>query len=134
MKRSKFDSEYAHLNPAQREAVETIEGPVMVVAGPGTGKTQVLTLRIANILRKTQVPPDAILALTFTDNAAREMKRRLVEIVGPAAYRINTYTFHGFANEVIGRFPSYFPRLVGAINIGEVERAELLEEIFSKQA
>src|SRR3989344_3531840 len=59
------------------------------------------------------------------------MRKRLVEIVGPSAYRVNVYTFYGFANDIIGRFPNYFPRLVGATNIGEVERAALLEEIFT---
>lgn len=126
----KFEQLYDNLNKEQKLAVDTIEGPVMVVAGPGTGKTAVLTLRIANILKRTDVPPDAILALTFTDAAAREMKRRLVEIVGPAGYRVTVSTFHGFANSIIERYPEDFPRLVGAIHIEEVERAALLEEIF----
>jgi DNA helicase-2/ATP-dependent DNA helicase PcrA len=59
-----FKKEYGKLNPEQKMAVDTIEGPVMVVAGPGTGKTQVLTLRIANILLKTDIAPENILALT----------------------------------------------------------------------
>lgn len=130
MKGGKFDVEYKRLNTAQREAVDTLEGPVMVVAGPGTGKTQVLTLRIANILKQTDTPPDAILALTFTEAAAREMKKRLVEIVGPAAYRVKIHTFHGYTNDVIQEYPAQFPRLVGATNTSEVERAALLEEIF----
>ena len=125
-----FDIEYLRLNVAQRLAVDTIEGPVMVVAGPGTGKTQVLTLRIANILKRTDVPPDAILALTFTESAAAHMKRRLVAIVGPAGYRVRIHTFHGFANDCISRFPERFPRLVGARNLGEVEKAGLIEEIL----
>ena len=61
-----FKKRYAVLNAAQKEAVDTIEGPVMVVAGPGTGKTQILTLRIANILKNADVNPENILALTFT--------------------------------------------------------------------
>ncbi|MEK7145402.1 MAG: UvrD-helicase domain-containing protein, partial [Patescibacteria group bacterium] len=65
---------YRQLNTEQKAAVEAIEGPVFVVAGPGTGKTTVLTLRIANILQKTDTPPDAILALTFSDSGAATMR------------------------------------------------------------
>ncbi|KKT87177.1 MAG: UvrD/REP helicase, partial [Microgenomates group bacterium GW2011_GWA1_Microgenomates_45_10] len=60
-----FAQAYKQLNKQQRLAVDSIEGPVMVIAGPGTGKTQILTLRIANILQKTDTPPGGILALTF---------------------------------------------------------------------
>ena len=83
-----FSRRYAQLNKKQREAVDAISGPVMVIAGPGTGKTSLLTLRIANILRKTDTPPDAILALTFTESGAYSMRRKLVEILGGAAYRV----------------------------------------------
>ena len=82
-----FDFFYERLNKKQREAVDTIEGPVMVVAGPGTGKTTVLTLRIAQILRKTDTPPDAILALTFTESGVYAMREKLLRLIGPAAYR-----------------------------------------------
>src|SRR5882762_189137 len=90
-----FDELYNQLNPRQKEAVDSIEGPVMVIAGPGTGKTQILTLRIANILRLTDTNPDNILALTFTESAAYSMRKRLVDIIGSAAYRVNISTFHG---------------------------------------
>ncbi|MEK7478044.1 MAG: UvrD-helicase domain-containing protein, partial [Patescibacteria group bacterium] len=63
-----FRKQYAQLNQAQKEAVEAIEGPVMVAAGPGTGKTQILALRIANILLKTDTKPENILAITFTES------------------------------------------------------------------
>ncbi|MDO8639415.1 MAG: UvrD-helicase domain-containing protein, partial [bacterium] len=65
----KFEKAYGSLNKEQKEAVVFIEGPVMVIAGPGTGKTQILTLRIANILLKTQINPENILALTFSEAA-----------------------------------------------------------------
>lgn len=124
-----FISKYKKLNPEQKKAVDTVEGPVMVIAGPGTGKTQILTLRIANILRITDTPPDAILALTFTESASATLRRRLVEIVGAQGYRVCIYTFHGFANEVIRRFPDAFPRIIGSRNITDVERVALLQEL-----
>ena len=71
---SPFQKDYSSLNEAQKQAVDTLDGPVMVIAGPGTGKTQVLTLRIAQILQKTDTDPSAILALTFTDSAAQNMR------------------------------------------------------------
>ncbi|RLC29410.1 hypothetical protein DRH13_05760, partial [Candidatus Woesebacteria bacterium] len=82
----RFSQNYSQLNPNQKLAVDTTEGPLMVVAGPGTGKTQVLTLRIANILRKHDIPPDSILALTFTEAATQEMRRRLIDLIGQAGY------------------------------------------------
>ncbi len=83
----KFKELYTSLNPEQRKAVDEIEGPVMVVAGPGTGKTQILTLRVANILLKTQVNPENILALTFSEAASFEMRDRLSKIIGSPAFR-----------------------------------------------
>lgn len=122
-----FKEAYEGLNTEQRQAVDAIEGPVFVVAGPGTGKTQVLTLRIANILRTTDTPPDAILALTFTESAASEMRERLARIIGSAAWRVRIHTFHGFAESLIARFPDQFPRIIGAEIATDAERAEFLD-------
>ena len=77
-----FLQEYKKLNNAQKEAVDTLDGPVMVVAGPGTGKTQVLALRIGNILKKTDNKADSILCLTFTNSGVKAMKKRLEEYIG----------------------------------------------------
>lgn len=104
---------FQKLNPAQRSAVETVEGPVMVVAGPGTGKTQILTLRVANILLKTDAGAENILALTFTEAAAANMRRRLVSLIGTSGYYVNIHTFHGFCNKLIREYPEYFPRIIG---------------------
>jgi len=81
---NKFEIKYKQLNPEQKLAVDEIEGPVMVIAGPGTGKTHLLTMRIANILDKTDTPPEAILALTFTESGVASMRRDLVELSLPS--------------------------------------------------
>ncbi|MBU6426944.1 DEAD/DEAH box helicase [Patescibacteria group bacterium] len=125
-----FESLYKSLNPAQKRAVDAIEGPVMVIAGPGTGKTTILTLRIANILRETQTAPDSILALTFTESGAYAMRRKLVEIIGAAAYRVNIHTFHGFASQIIEKYPDYFPRIIGSTIITESEQFKIVENII----
>ena len=129
---AEFEEYYKQLNKAQREAVDTVEGPVMVVAGPGTGKTQILTLRIANILRETQVGPENILALTFTEAGAVAMRRRLAEIIGSLAYHVRIGTFHGFCNDIIKKYPEEFPRVIGADHITEVEQVQVIQEIITR--
>src|SRR6058998_1565681 len=97
----KFNAEYNRLNEQQKLAVDTIEGPVMVIAGPGTGKTQILASRIGKILLDTDSQPRNILCLTYTDAGVVAMRRRLSQFIGPDAYRVNIYTFHAFCNDVI---------------------------------
>lgn len=96
-----YDKEYKKLNPAQKQAVDTIDGPVMVVAGPGTGKTQILALRIGNILRETDVKADGILCLTFTNSAVKAMRERLVNYIGKAGEKVNIFTFHSFGLKLL---------------------------------
>jgi DNA helicase-2/ATP-dependent DNA helicase PcrA len=124
----KFDEYYKKLNKEQKEAVDTIEGPVMVIAGPGTGKTQILTLRIANILQKTDTPPEAILALTFTESGVASMRRRLAEIIGSPAYHVRISTFHSFCNDVIRNYPEEFPHIIGAQSITDVDQIRIMEQ------
>ena len=102
----------------------------MVVAGPGTGKTHILTLRIANILRQTDTPPDGILALTFTESGATTMRRRLADIIGSSAYRVRIHTFHGYCKDVIDRYPDEFPRIIGGEPISDIERIDVLSAII----
>ncbi|KKT91356.1 MAG: UvrD/REP helicase [Candidatus Jorgensenbacteria bacterium GW2011_GWA2_45_13] len=127
-----FEAYYKQLNAAQKQAVDAVEGPVMVIAGPGTGKTQILTLRIANILRTTDTEPENILALTFTESGVASMRRRLVEIIGSPAYSVVINTFHGFCNDVIKGYPEEFPHIISAEHITEVDQIKLLEEIILK--
>lgn len=118
------------LNPQQKQAVETIEGPVMVIAGPGTGKTQTLTARIAQILKVTDTPPDGILALTFTDAAATEMRQRLTAAIGPAAYYVNIQTFHAFCSQIIRENPDVFPTVGAMEPLSNLERVNLFRSLI----
>lgn len=126
---SSFDQQYKVLNSAQKQAVDAIEGPVIVIAGPGTGKTTILTLRIANILKKTDTAPENILALTFTDSGANAMRRKLVEIIGSSAYKVNIHTFHGFAEKIIQEYPDYFARIIGSKLITDAEQIKIIEHL-----
>ncbi len=126
-----FKEAYKQLNKAQKEAVDTVEGPVMVVAGPGTGKTKILTLRIANILEKTQVNPENILALTYSRAGASEMQKRLAEMIGTPAYQVTISTFHGFCDDIIKQNPSAFPRIIGSENIIEVDQVNIIEKAIN---
>ena len=103
-----FLAEYAKLNDDQRQAVDYIDGPLLVVAGPGTGKTQLLSLRVANILKSTDTKPTNILCLTYTNKAAINMKQRVVKLAGPEATKLPIKTFHSFASEVMNLYPDYF--------------------------
>lgn len=121
---------YNKLNDEQKLAVDTIYGPVMVIAGPGTGKTEVLGMRIANLLRsEAQVQPYEILCLTFTDEGSINMRRRLLEIIGEQAHRVHIYTFHAFCNSIIQSYPEYFG-LRDLTPISDLERMELIYEMI----
>lgn len=126
-----FEKQYFILNEQQQKAVDTIDGPVFVMAGPGTGKTQILTLRIANILKETNgIDPENILALTFTNAAAYNMRERLSEIIGAEmAHRIHISTFHSFAESMIQQYDQYFERFREARLISPVEQIELIEKL-----
>jgi DNA helicase-2/ATP-dependent DNA helicase PcrA len=127
-----FSAELNRLNTSQQRAVETIEGPVLVIAGPGTGKTQIIAARIGYILSSedTQARPQNIICLTYTDAGAIAMRKRLLKFIGPTAYRVDIFTFHAFCNEVIQRNLDYFGKRV-LEPISELENITLLEELVN---
>ncbi|MGH3046975.1 MAG: ATP-dependent helicase [Gaiellaceae bacterium] len=111
----------ADLNPAQREAVLATEGPVLVVAGAGSGKTRVLTHRIAHLVSACGVQPHEILAITFTNKAAEEMKRRLEDVLGDTARRMWVMTFHAACGRILRREA---PRLAYRSNFTIYDQAD----------
>lgn len=125
----KFREEYDRLNDQQRRAVDTIEGPVMVIAGPGTGKTQILASRIGKILLETDSFPENILCLTYTDAGVVAMRKRLLQFIGPDAYKVNIYTFHAFCNDVIQENLSMFEK-TALDPISDLEKIALLKQLI----
>lgn len=127
-----YQQRYGNLNPEQQKAVDTIEGPVLVVAGPGSGKTELLSLRTANILRQTDTLPSSILCLTFTDSASVNMQKRLESLIGPEAYKVTIHTFHSFGSEIIAQYPEYFYKGANYVPADEIKQLEILQEIFEE--
>src|SRR6266852_5489217 len=93
----------ARLNPPQQEAVTHGDGPLLIFAGAGSGKTRVLTARIAYLIASRKVWPDRLLAVTFTNKAAREMRGRVESLVGPGAEKMWVGTFHATAVRILRR-------------------------------
>lgn len=125
-----FNARYQKLNEAQRTAVETIDGPVMVIAGPGTGKTELLGMRAANILKKTDVLPENILCLTFTEAGSIAMKKRLIDIVGRDAYNVSIFTFHSFGSEIMSKYREYFYNGANFRPADDLARHRIMTEIL----
>lgn len=120
------------LNAKQREAVEQIDGPMLVLAGPGTGKTQLLSARVARILEKTDTLPNNILCLTFTEAGAANMLERLSSFIGQAAYEVNISTYHAFGGELIGRHPEYFTGMRLETALDELGQHEIIATALEK--
>ena len=127
--KEQFEKIYNNLNEQQKLAVDTIEGPVMVIAGPGTGKTQILSARIGKILLDTDTQPQNILCLTYTDAGAVAMRKRLLGFIGPDAYKVNIYTFHAFCNDIIQENLSLFEKSV-LDPISELEKIDLFKQLI----
>jgi len=127
-----FTERYSHLNRAQKQAVDQIDGPVMVIAGPGTGKTELLSMRAANILKKTDVLPENILCLTFTDSGANAMRERLTRIIGVNAYKVAIHTFHSFGTDVINHNGEFFYHGANFRAADQLSCYEMLRGIFDE--
>ncbi len=125
----KFAEEYKKLNEQQRRAVDTLEGPVMVIAGPGTGKTQILAARIGKILLETDALPENILCLTYTDAGTIAMRKRLQQFIGADAYKVNIYTFHAFCNDVIQDNLNLFEKK-SLDAVSELESIEMFKQLI----
>ncbi|MEM6772510.1 MAG: UvrD-helicase domain-containing protein, partial [Bacteroidota bacterium] len=126
-----FLRELDRLNAAQRAAVERIDGPVMVLAGPGTGKTHLLAARIGNILTETDTGAHNILCLTFTEAGVKAMRERLLQFIGPEAHRIGIFTFHGFCNNLIQQNLQYFGKL-DLEPVSELEQIRIIRELLDE--
>ena len=126
-----FETIYENLNAQQKLAVDTIDGPVMVIAGPGTGKTQILGARIGKILLETDTAPENILCLTYTDAGAIAMRKRLVGFIGASAYKVNIATFHSFCNDII-QDNLYLFEKPSLDPISELEKIELLKKLIDQ--
>jgi DNA helicase II / ATP-dependent DNA helicase PcrA len=125
----KFNKEYDRLNEQQKKAVDTIEGPVMVIAGPGTGKTQILSARIGKILLDTDTQPQNILCLTYTDAGVIAMRKRILEFIGADAYKVNIYTFHAFCNDVIQDNLGLFEK-TALDPVSDLQRIDLFKQLI----
>lgn len=126
-----FLQKYKKLNEQQKLAVDTTEGAVLVIAGPGSGKTELLSLRVANILQKGDVYPSNILCLTFTDFAAKNMSNRLSDLIGVDAHRVAIHTFHSFALNIKNRFQENFYETQKMNAADELIQVETISEILA---
>lgn len=95
------------LNTNQKKAVEYLSGPLLVLAGPGTGKTQLLSQKVAYILENTDTNPENILCLTFTETGASNMRERLKSIIGKDALKVNISTYHSFGTDILAQYKTY---------------------------
>lgn len=129
-----FEQVYNSLNSNQKLAVDSIEGAVLVVAGPGTGKTQILSTRIANILQKTDANPENILCITFTESGAKEMRERIQKIIGRDAHKITITTFHGFCNDVIQENSDNFAFFREQKQLDPLNQFKIIKQVIDETA
>lgn len=125
-----YEQEYQKLNEQQKKAVDTVEGPVMVIAGPGTGKTQILSRRVANILTNHQTHPEEIVCLTYTEAGASEMLDRLEGLIGEEGRNVRVSTIHSFCSELILENSDLFgeePKVITA-----AAKYEILKDIIDE--
>lgn len=126
-----YTERYNRLNTAQKEAVDTVYGPVLVVAGPGSGKTELLALRVANILKETDILPQNILCLTFTDAARSNMRERLQNTIGTDSVRVAIHTFHSLAHQLLETGYRDIPSRAGYTPLSDIDRVHLLQGLLA---
>ena len=117
-------------NEKQMKCIKTIDGPVMVLAGPGTGKTFTIIQRIKHML-EIGIIPSSILCLTYSEAAANEMKSRLVKEIGTVAAAVTVNTYHAFCNEVIKQYPQEFELLDGVGLVDEITKQSATQLVAS---
>ena len=127
-----FEQRYKELNKNQKKAVDTIDGPLLVIAGPGSGKTEILSLRVGKILKETDTRASNILCLTFTEAASVNMRKRLTKLIGQEGYRVAIHTFHNFCVEIIQKYPEYFYSGAYFSPADTLTQTQILQEIFEK--
>ena len=126
----KFKEALDKLNDHQRRAVETTEGPVMVLAGPGTGKTETIALRIGYILQTTDARAHNLLCLTYTEAGALAMRERLLKYIGPEAYQVSIFTFHAFCNQIIQDNRSLFGEFRDLRPVSDLELVDVYRDLL----
>lgn len=119
------------LNKAQKEAVEYLEGPLLVLAGPGTGKTHLLSSKVEYILKNTDTNPDSILCLTFTESGAQNMRERLYSMIGPAAGKVHIHTYHAFGSTILSEYKNYATKFTRNLNsaIDDITAYKIIKSI-----
>lgn len=127
-----FEQRYKELNKQQKKAVDTIDGPLLVVAGPGSGKTEILSLRVGKILQESQILASNILCLTFTESASVNMRNRLSKLIGQEGYRVAIHTFHNFCVQLIQKYPEYFYGGAYFSPADALMQTQIMQEIFEK--
>lgn len=128
----RFEERYGKLNREQKKAVDHTEGPLLVVAGPGSGKTELLGIRAGRILQKTDTPPESVLCLTYTDAASSNMKERLIDLLGEDGHKIPTHTFHGLCKGIMESYPEYFFKGAFFDVADDATKSGILEQILKK--
>ncbi|MBQ8992023.1 ATP-dependent helicase [Candidatus Saccharibacteria bacterium] len=119
------------LNELQKEAVEYLEGPLLVIAGPGTGKTQLLSKKVEYILQNTDANPENILCLTFTESGAQNMRDRLQTTIGRAANQVQIHTYHAFGADILAEYRKYATEFTRKLDspIDEIAQYKIVKEI-----
>lgn len=122
------------LNQKQKEAVEYLEGPLLVLAGPGTGKTQLLSEKVVYILKNTDTAPENILCLTFTESGAHNMRERLKSLIGKEALKVNIGTYHAFGQDILAQYKNFSPEYTRILDaaIDEVTQFKIVKNLQAK--